>query len=305
MSKWHIVDEQVCLKFLRRSDERRKNMLSWLRDFTRKLRSGADASVETRKLLAELLQTQLWETIGRTPRFQDPLRLLSSGYKVYSQSHEDGIIAEIFRRIGTSSRRFIEFGVGDGLECNSTLLLLQGWKGAWIDGFEPNAIAARKHLRDNPLEIVASYINVENADDLITRLAVGEELDMLSIDIDSIDYWVWQAIKTVKPRLVVIEYNATLPPSLSVTVPDVPDLRWNGSNYFGASLGALEKLGRAKGYALVGCTPSGVNAFFVRNDLVGDKFCSPFTAENHYEPPRYALSGPSGHRPGFGSWVNV
>jgi len=73
----------------------------------------------------------------------------------------------------------------------------------------------------------------------------------------------------------------------------------------GASLGALETLGREKGYSLVGCSLAGVNAFFARDDLVGDKFCAPFTAENYYEPPRYDLAGPFRHRAGIGRWIDV
>ena len=78
---------------------------------------------------------------------------------------------------------------------------------------------------------------------------------------------------------------------------------WDGSNFSGASLGALAALGHEKGYALVGCSLAGVNAFFVREDLVGESFCAPFSAENHYEPPRYFLYHRPGHRRGWGAFV--
>ena len=284
-------------------------MLARIRDFTRKLRAGADASIHSAAYLRQIHSEQTLQAIRETPRFQDPLRLLSSGYKVYSQNHEDGMIAEVFARIGTGQRRFIEFGVEEGLECNSTFLVLQGWNGAWIEGSPTSAAAAARHFAGYPIKIVNSYITVDNADALIADLAGagegGGELDMLSIDIDTIDYWIWDAIRTVKPRLVVIEYNAALPPHIRKTVAHDPAMVWDGSNFSGASLGALEVLGRAKGYSLVGCSLAGVNAFFVRDDLVGDKFCAPFTAENHYEPVRYHLSSSAGHRPGFGKWVDV
>jgi hypothetical protein len=280
-------------------------MLQRLRDFTRKLRAGADAAIRTERLLQRMHQTQILAQIAETPRFKDPLRLLGSGYKVFSQNQEDGMIAEVFRRIGTTSQRFIEFGVEDGLECNSAFLLMQGWRGAWIEGSDRNAVKARAAFGAYPVAIVGRYITVENADALIAELAKGEELDLLSIDVDSIDYWLWQAITTVKPRLVVIEYNATWPPSVCKTVAHDPARGWDGSNFYGASLGALEALGRAKGYCLVGCSLAGVNAFFVREDLVGDWFCAPFTAENHYEPPRYDLAASFGHRAGMGPWEDV
>jgi hypothetical protein len=67
------------------------------------------------------------------------------------------------------------------------------------------------------------------------------------------------------------------------------ELHWDGTSYYGASLKALELIGSRKGYELVGCSLSGINAFFVRRDLVKDSFCAPFTAENHFEPPRFGF----------------
>ena len=280
-------------------------MLWRVRDFTRKLRAGADAAIRSEHLLKHIHQTQLMAAIAETPRFKDPLRLLSSGYKVFSQNQEDGMIAEVFRRIGTVSRRFVEFGIEDGLECNSTFLLMQGWTGTWIEGAKENAAKARRAFRSYPVEVRNQFVTAANANALIAELGETGELDFLSIDTDTIDYWIWQAIKSIKPRLVVIEYNATWPPFIRKTVANDPNMAWDGTNFSGASLGALEALGRDKGYCLVGCSLTGVNAFFVRDDLVSDKFCAPFTAENHYEPPRYYLTGSSGHRAGMGRWVDV
>ena len=92
-----------------------------------------------------------------------------------------------------------------------------------------------------------------------------------------------------RPRVVIVEYNAGLPPTYSWKIPYDPKAygfnpMGNGN---GASLKALEELGAEKGYSLVGCTLTGVNAFFVRNDLLGDHFAAPYTAENHYEPFRF------------------
>ena len=280
-------------------------MLGRIRDFTRKLRAGADAAIRSEHLLRQVLQARIMAEIRATPRFSEPKRLLRHSYKVFSQNQEDGMVAEVFERIGTGSRRFVEFGVQDGLECNSTFLLMRGWSGAWIEGSAVDAARAKAAFASYPVEVVNDFVTVENADALISLLAGGEELDLLSIDVDTIDYWLWKAIVSVRPRLVVIEYNASWPPFLRKTVAHDPGMDWDGTNYSGASLGALEALGRAKGYCLVGCSLAGVNAFFVREDLVGDHFCAPFTAENHYEPPRYELAGPVGHRAGMGVWIDV
>jgi len=244
------------------------------------------------------------------PRHADPKRLLRYGFKVYSQCDEDGIIQEIFNRIGIANRTFIEFGVQNGAECNTAMLLLAGWRGLWIELSGAEIAQIRRNLasfiQEGRLKAVESRVTAENVNALFERAGYVGEIDLLSIDIDYNDYWVWKAIEIVKPRVVVIEYNATLRPPLSVVVPYAPDVAWNGNNYFGASLAALVRLGDSKGYRLVGCSISGVNAFFVRDDLCGDRFLEPATAEEHYEPARYFFSAMiAGHPPAFGHFLTV
>ena len=244
------------------------------------------------------------ETLLRSdPRYSDPKRLCPFAYKVYSQDDEDGAIAEIFRRVGAETRSFIEIGVGNGLECNTLYLLLQGWSGQWIDADEKGMAQIQARLGTflgTTLHTRLQFISAEMADKFLSRLCPSGALDLLSIDIDGNDYWVWSAVTSVQPRVVVIEYNATWRPPLSVAMEYKAQHKWDGTNYFGASLSALAGLGARKGYHLVGCSFSGVNAYFVRQDLCGDHFAAPFTAENHYEPPRYWMIGPAGHPPGFG-----
>jgi len=244
------------------------------------------------------------------PRHADPKRLLRYGFKVYSQCDEDGIIQEIFRRIGVGNRVFVEFGVEAGTECNSVKLLIEGWRGLWLDGSAGHVAQIRNNfaafLNDGRLGVVQSFITAENINSLLQQGGAAGDIDLLSIDIDCNDYWVWKAIEVVKPRVVVIEYNATLRPPLSLVVPYDPARTWNGSNYFGASLEALVRLGREKGYRLVGCSISGANAFFVQEALAADHFLDPPTAEEHYEPPRYFFAlMTAGHRAQPGSYVSI
>ena len=260
---------------------------------------------QTNDLLARLL----YERALESPRFAEPGRLLRHGFKVYSQHDEDGIIEEIFRRIGTTDRHFVEFGVGDGLENCTTYLLLNGWTGAWIDGsaacYEGILHNLDFLLREGRLQAMNSFVTMENIERLFEQLAVPEEFDLLSIDIDRNDYWLWKAITRYRPRIVAIEYNASFKGTASCTVPYAPTAIWDGTNHYGASLKALEHLGRAKGYRLVGCNFTGVTAFFVRDDCAGDHFAAPYTSEHHYEPPRYFVRMPNGHRPNFGPVVRV
>jgi hypothetical protein len=251
-----------------------------------------------------------WEDELRKPRNADPKRLLRHGFKIYSQNDEDGIIQEIFRRIGIGNRRFVEFGVQKGFECNTAKLLIEGWRGLWIESSSGSVAQIRKHfedfLRDGRLTLVEKLVTAENINALFSETGFVGEIDALCIDIDFNDYWVWKAIEVATPRVVVIEYNCALRPPLSLVVPYEPTRVWNGGNYFGASLEALVRLGRAKGYRLVGCCFAGVNAFFVREDLCGDLFLETATAEEHYEPARYFASiMPSGHSGKPGPYLNV
>jgi hypothetical protein len=261
----------------------------------------------------ELRQMELlryWADELARPRYVDAKRLLRYGFKVYSQSDEDGIIQEIFHRIGTTNRTFVEFGVESGQECNTVKLLVEGWRGLWLEASSAYIAQIRKNfqtfLDDRKLTIYEAFVTAENINSTLELGGITGEIDLLSIDIDYNDYWVWKAITAINPRVVAIEYNATLRPPLSLVVPYDPMRAWNGTNYFGASLEALVQLGRSKGYRVVGCNFSGANAFFVRDDVAGNHFLDPATAEEHYEPPRYFFARlKAGHSPWPGRYVSV
>jgi hypothetical protein len=269
-----------------------------------------EKQAERSRHLAQLRVQRAWDEEMAKPRNVDPKRLVRHGYKVYSQNDEDGIIAEIFRRVGTTSLTFVEFGVETGVECNTAKLLVEGWRGLWIEANSASVAALRSNfapfMKDGRLQVTESRVTAENINALIAQSGLGREIDFLSIDIDYNDYWIWKAIDVVNPRLVAIEYNATLRPPMSLVVPYRPDAEWDGSNFQGASLEALVKLGAEKNYRIVGCSIAGVNAFFVRADLCGDRFLEPATAQEHYEPPRhYFHMLPAGLRSRPGPFVVV
>jgi hypothetical protein len=254
--------------------------------------------LETEQLTAQrhlitLGSWQLKSAILNSPKYKDPKKLNWYEFKVSSQSGEDGIIAEIFRRIGTTNRHFVEFGASDGLENNTALLVRQGWSGLWIDGDSACVAKANTVFRSDidagRLTTMNAFITAENIEDLFRQGKVPAEPDLLSIDIDRNDYHVWEKITNYRPRVVIVEYNGGIPPTMSWKIPyDPKAFGFNGfGNGNGASLKALEELGAAKGYRLVGCNLTGVNSFFVREDVLGDHFSPPYTAENHYEPFRY------------------
>jgi hypothetical protein len=226
--------------------------------------------------------------LERSPRYQDPLRLPRYGRTVNSQNGEDGVIGEVFRRVGTTDRVFVEIGVGDGRENNTAFLLAQGWTGFWVDGdpaFEAT-IAARPDLSDGCIRGTAAFVTRENVAGVLGGMGVPSAFDFLSLDVDQNTYYVWEGLAAFRPRVIAIEYNSMIPPEVDWKVRYVPDRVWDGTPNSGASLKALERLGARLGYSIVGCDFNGVNAFFVREDLAAGKFLAPFTAENHYEPPR-------------------
>ncbi len=244
------------------------------------------------------------------PKYNDVKRLERYGFKVYSQNDEDGIIQEIFNRIGTTSKTFVEFGVGNGLENNTVTLLLQGWSGLWIESNEQHvsSIQSKFHdpIRNSRLRLKLAFIDRDNINDLIGEYFIGE-IDLLSIDIDGNDIHIFESLERVKPRVVILEYNAKFPPPISVAQRYDPAFKWRGTDYMGASLQAITQVAITKGYSLVGCSLAGVNAFFVREDLSDEKFAAPFTAENHYQPARYFLEGTfvAGHPPDWGPYEVV
>ena len=236
--------------------------------------------------------------LGSCMKFEDETRerlknkkcLEYYGFKVYSQNDEDGIIEEIFNRIGTTNKIFIEFGVQNGLECNSHYLLFKGWRGLWIDGGESYVKEICEKfapvLANGQLKVLQAFITRENINELFIKGGIEGEIDLLSIDIDGNDYYVWEAINVVNPRVVIVEYRAFFPPNCDWKQAYNKRHVWDGTDWQGASLKAFELLGRRLGYQLVGTSLTGVNAFFVRKDLAKDSFIEPATAENLYNPAR-------------------
>ncbi|MFN9733859.1 MAG: hypothetical protein ACK544_07775 [Microcystis sp.] len=291
-----------------------KNMAAaWqaLPEILKNLKSLNSSSSKYQDRLTELqIDNYLLENLHKNPKYDNPKKLNRYEFKVFSQAGEDGIISEIFNRIGTTNKFFVEFGVGNGLENNSAYLLVIGWQGYWIEGSDRFCQSIRQSFEDlianQQLTLKNTFITGENIEDLFRKGNVPTELDLLSIDIDGNDYWVWQAITNYRPRVVILEYNAIYPPESSWVMQYNPSHQWKYNSHMGSSLKALEKLGHQKGYKLVACSFSGVNAFFVREDLLADHFCSPFSAENHYEPARYFLcSQKAGHPRAFGKFKTI
>ncbi len=242
-------------------------------------------------------------------RLETPDNPLLSGWASYSQCDEDGIIRESLVRIAKQiplSKTFIEIGCADGLENNTHQLLLDGYSGFWVDGdsekinFIKNQLG---RLNFDKLSVCASFITKDNIASLIERalrILDTQEIDFLSLDVDGNDIHLLPIVlQKAAAKLICVEYNAKFVPPSRLVMDYRSDHIWKGDDYFGASLQSwVETL---TGYSLVCCNLSGVNAFFVRNDLM-DNF-TPAPIAKLFQPPRYWLIYLSkGHRASL-SWL--
>ncbi len=224
------------------------------------------------------------------------------GFKVYSQSDEDGILHGVFERIGIDKGYFIEIGVENGIECNSRLLLQLGWNGLWIEGSSESCSSGGalwvEYIKNGQLTILNEFVTAENINLFIDD--TQKSLDLLSIDVDGNDFYIWKSCN-VRPKVVIIEYNAKFPPPISVVQPYDSKWAWDHrTDDFGASFSALVKLGEEKGYFPVACSASGCNIVFVSDEF--DSLFPRVSPQELYFPARYDLiSAPSfsrGHQAG-------
>jgi hypothetical protein len=197
-----------------------------------------------------------------------PFDLTARRFRLRSQNEEDGIILALLNVGGVKNRRFVEIGCGR-TGGNAALLAYEcGWSGLMVDA-NPAAIETVKRRFHHNAQVMAvvAEVSAANINDLLKANGFAGEVDLFSLDIDSYDYWVLDALDVCSARVLVVEYNAAFGPARAVTIPREQPLSGAPSWYRGASLAALEQAARRKGYRLVACENSGVNAFFLRNDV--------------------------------------
>jgi len=196
-----------------------------------------------------------------------PERLTSRRFRVSSQNQEDGLTLALLSEVGVTSRRFVE--IGSGLSGGNSGFLARecGWAGLMVDGHADHVTQVGR--RFPTVTAITAWVTRDNVNDLITTHNAAGEPDLFSLDLDGNDYWIWEAMTACSPRVVILEYNSMFGATRSVTVPYDPqfDRHRHHTMYYGASLTALARLSARKGYRLVAVEPTGVNAFFVRNDL--------------------------------------
>lgn len=201
--------------------------------------------------------------------------------KHYSQCGEAGILNRLIELVGTTNKVAVEFGGGDGYSLSNTRHLADdGWRVVMFDGAHENA------------QVMKRFITVDNINTLFAEQDVPIEFDVMSMDVDGNDYWLWKALD-YRPRVVVAEFNGCIAPGEKKTIPYDESFKHDGTNYYGVSFDLLSDLARSKGYVPVFQLNS-LNAFFVRSDLYRGKPVRVSFVQQHYHAP-----DPLGR-----SWVN-
>jgi hypothetical protein len=203
--------------------------------------------------------------------------LMDTELRSFSQNGEDGILLYLFAVLGTTTKKVVEICAGNGIECNAANLIVNhGWSGLLIDGDEQNIAVGKQFYsacRDTFArvpDLVQAWVTAENVNRLVCDHGYTGDIDLLSLDMDGMDYWVWQALTSIRPRAVILEFNFRWGPERAVTLPYHPDFRVEGNKHpwcCGASLPAFVKLGWQRGYRLVGTHKQELNAIFLRNDV--------------------------------------
>jgi len=218
------------------------------------------------------------EALGRIEQRQTSAATLEEAeFRVFSQWGEDGIIQHLIRRVPIERRVFVEFGVENYVESNTRFLLTNNqWSGLVMDGSPENIAYIKQDVIywASNLKAECAFIDKDNINQLLRANGITGDIGLLSVDIDGNDYWVWQAIDAVSPRIVICEYSSQFGPDAEVTTPyDPAFVRGQAHHsriYYGASISALSALAARKGYSLVAGNRAGNNVFFVRDDVLGD-----------------------------------
>ena len=214
------------------------------------------------------LDAQMRQHAVSATGLMSPHWLEGQRFRLRSQNEEDGILLALFRSTGTPTRRFVEIGSGKKGGNSAILAFEFGWAGLMVDAGSGKIDVLRRVIAHNPgVVAVESFVTPENFNALLEAHGFTGEVDMMSIDIDSFDYWLLDSLRVCSPRILIMEYNAGFGPDRAVTLPSPLPEGPFPDGYSGASLAAMVKCARRKGYGLVLCEPNGINAFFLRDDV--------------------------------------
>ena len=250
--------------------------------------------ISTIKQIHDLQLISHWEKLKKEA--SNPLN--RAGEKYFSQNEEDGITLEILKRIGLEEGVFAEFGVGNGTENNTLVLLASGWRGFWVGG---ESLVINHRLAPSRFSFIKRWIDREN---ILSVLQKGMDtinakaVDVLSLDMDGNDIYLVEELlkKKIHPKLFIVEYNAKFPPTINWRIEYDKNHIWGNDDYFGASLSSFNEVFHKYGYILICCNFTGANAFFIKKDLIHFFNDVPRGVENLFYKSAYYLFQSFGHK---------
>jgi hypothetical protein len=259
-----------------------------LEDIARRL-NGIEATVGGHGILGRTVHVQQGvAALLRHARFDAaelpyPERLWVQRFRLASQNEEDGITLALLESAGMPTRRFVELGCGTNGGNSGFLVEELGFTGLMVDGDAAKADEARMRFGARGVDVRRAWITREDVDALVAGAGVEGEVDLLSIDIDGNDIWLWESLTAVRPRIVIVEYNSLFGADRAVAVPYEPSFSRRSiprskGQFYGASLAALERVGAHKGYRLVCTEHRGTDAFFLRDDVAPEIPAAPAPA---------------------------
>ena len=240
-------------------------------------------------------------SITKTSREVDLTKPSSWEFSGFSQNGEDGIINVLKNQLTDSNRYFIEIGAADGIDNNSSwLLITENFNGLMIEADKRLTDRATSFLGffNHGLKVVNNFVTKDNIDSLKSDSQYLNP-DFFSLDIDSMDYYVARAVleSGIKPKIFCVEYNSAFGPDKQISIKYSDDFaigREHSWLYYGASINAWKKLFHENGYRFVTVESNGVNAFFVDpeyfnsdflDNIVSNDFC-----ENQSQLERFRMS---------------
>ena len=222
------------------------------------------------------IQNGIQTIISQELKYESVIYLEETECKIFSQNGEDGIINFLRKSLNIENPNFVEIGVGDYSEANTRFLYeIKNSKGTIIDVMDDleNKVKKNISLWKGDLNVCQEKIESENIN-YVLKNNCNFEIDIFSLDIDGIDYWIADKIKSKISKIFILEYNSTFGPNLEITVPNVRDFKISDYHYshlcYGASLKLLINLMKRKGYYFVGSNSLKNNAFFINNDYKKD-----------------------------------
>jgi hypothetical protein len=257
-----------------------------------------DKPDQVTQLLLKLHYQQLVQQGLPLPGFRDVQ------FKAHSQTGEDGLLLYVFAVIGTTNKRCVEICAGAGIECNTANLIINhGWTGLLVDGDDAKLQRGREFYRECqstsiwPPYLTNRWVTRENVNTILQEMNYSGQIDLLSLDLDGNDYWIWDAIDIIDPRVVILEYQSAWGPEKRVTQRYQENFSFldvkvkPGFPRCGASLAAFVSLGRKKGYRLVGCNHLCFNAIFIKQGT-GEAHFPEIPAQDCFEHdmPNYRMA---------------